>query len=100
MNQCGFYNRYLLSGELPYVVMSWWHGKGRRRQKSFIPRGALLEALTKGLCQEAKRLYARRSRKRMAALERQLDERRRAEVPNFAPSAPRVRLPGSDHGRG
>ena len=47
MNQCGFYNRYLLSGELPYVVMLWWHGKGRRRQKCFIPRGALLEVLTK-----------------------------------------------------
>jgi hypothetical protein len=75
MNQCGFYNRYLLSGELPYVVLSWWHGKGRRRQKSFIPRSALLEVLTKGLCQEARRRYARRSRKRMGNLEQQLNER-------------------------
>ena len=51
MSQCGFYNRYLLSRELPYVVMSLWHGKGQRRQKSFIQRGVLLEVLSKGLCQ-------------------------------------------------
>jgi hypothetical protein len=42
------------------------------------------------LCQEAKHLDARRSRKRMADLERQLEERRMAEVPNFARTALRV----------
>jgi hypothetical protein len=83
MSQCGFYNRYLLSGELPYVVMSWWHGKGRRRQKSFIPRGALLELLTKRLCQEARRQYVRRSRRKMADLERELELR----LPRRPPAA-------------
>src|SRR6516165_2516858 len=45
MNRCGFYNRYLLSGRLPYVVRSWWHA-GKRRRKSLVLRTALLEMLT------------------------------------------------------
>jgi hypothetical protein len=48
MNQTSFYNRYLLSGELPYIVKVWWHGR-RRRQKCLVLRGALMEVLTKDI---------------------------------------------------
>ena len=74
MNQVSFYNCFLLSGELPYVVKRWWHGR-RRRQKCFVLRAALMEVLTRELCQEAKRHYVRRSRRRMADLERELGQR-------------------------
>src|SRR6516165_1654104 len=84
MNRSGFYNRYLLSGRLPYVVKSWWHG-GKRRRKSLVLRSALLEMLTKEICHAAKLQYVRRGRTTMAALERQLEERRKVEIPNFAP---------------
>jgi hypothetical protein len=79
INQVSFYNRYLLSRRLPYIVKVWWHGR-RRRSKCFILRSALMEVLTKELCQEAKRQYVRRGRRRMADLERELDERRRAPM--------------------
>ena len=79
MNRSGFYNRYLLSGRLPYVVRSWWHG-GKRRRKSLVLRSALFETLTEEICRDAKLQYARRQRTTMAALERKLEERRKAEA--------------------
>ena len=84
LSRGGFYNRYLLSGRLPYVVKSWWHG-GKRRRKSLVLRSALLEMLTKEICHAAKLQYVRRGRTTMAALEQQLEERRKVEIPNFAP---------------
>ena len=92
MNQTSFYNRYLLSGELPYVVKVWWHGN-HRRQKCLVLRGALMEVLTKDICQQARRQYVRRHRTTMAALERQLEEGRKAQANG------RNRSPGSDHSR-
>jgi hypothetical protein len=89
MNRSGFYNRYLLSGRLPYVVKSWWHA-GKRRRKSLVLRSALLEMLTEEICRDAKLQYVRRHRTTMAALERQLEERRKAEANG------RNRSPGSD----
>jgi hypothetical protein len=41
LSQRNFYNRHLLSGNLTYVVKTWFHGR-RRRRKSFVPRAALL----------------------------------------------------------
>ena len=90
MNQTSFYNRYLLSGRLPYIVSVWWHGR-HRRQKCLVLRGALMEVLTRDLRDAAKRRYVRRSRRRMADLERQLGERRKFEANG------RSRSPGSDH---
>ena len=80
INQTSFYNNYLASGRLPYVVKRWRHGKGRPRRKSFVLRSALIEVLTKDLYQQARRQYVRRSRRRMAGLERELEERRKAEA--------------------
>src|SRR6516225_5629526 len=64
LSRGGFYNRYLLSGRLPYVVKSWWHG-GKRRRKSLVLRSALLEMLTKEICHAAKLQYVRRGRTTM-----------------------------------
>jgi len=50
------------------------------RQKCLVLRGALMEALTKDICQQARRQYVRRGRRRMADLERQLEVRRKAEA--------------------
>ena len=86
INQTSFYNRYLPSGELLYIVKVWWHAR-RRRQKCLVLRSALMEVLTKDLYQQAKHQYVRRSRRGMADLERELDERRKAL---------RHRRPGSD----
>ena len=80
LSRRNFYKRYLMSERLPYEVQTWFHGRKMRR-KSFIPRSALLEALTKDLCSAAKRQYVRRSRGTMADLEWELDERRKAEAP-------------------
>jgi hypothetical protein len=85
INQASFYNRYLLSGRLPYVVKKWRHGKDRPRRKSFVLRSALMEVLTRELCQEARRQYVRRSRRSMADLERELDEWRKAGAPLLRP---------------
>lgn len=53
------------------MVKRWWHGR-QRRSKCFVLRGALMEVLNRETCQEAKRQYVRRSRRKMAHLERQL----------------------------
>jgi hypothetical protein len=61
-----------MSGRLPYFVKTWFHGHKMRR-KSLMPRGAVVELLTRELCLKAKRQYVRRSRTRMADLERELE---------------------------
>jgi hypothetical protein len=50
LSRRNFYFRYLLSGRVPYVVKTWFHGRKMRR-KSFVPRAALLELLARELCQ-------------------------------------------------
>ena len=81
LSQLNFYHRYLLSGRLPYEVKNWWHGH-RRRRKSFIPRAALLELLTREMLEAARFQYLKRNRKQaishrtmVADLERELDLR-------------------------
>ena len=83
MNQTSFSNRYPLSDEPLYNVKTWWHGR-RRRQNCFVLRGALMEVMTRELCQQAMRQYLRRCRPQMADLERELNERHRAETPGYA----------------
>ena len=53
LSQRNFYNRYLLSGRLSYVVETWFHGR-RRRQKAFVQRAALLELLSRELLEAAR----------------------------------------------
>jgi hypothetical protein len=73
-----FYDRYLASGRLPYVVKTWFHGRKMRR-KSFVQRSALLELLARELCEAAKLHMSRRGRPAIprkatvADLERLLD---------------------------
>jgi hypothetical protein len=82
LSRRNFYFRYLLSGRVPYVVKTWFHGRKMRR-KSFVPRAALLELLARELCQAARlQLLRRRTcqaipRKATAAdLEQLLDQQR------------------------
>jgi hypothetical protein len=73
-NQTSFHNRYLISGELPFIVKVWWHGRWRRR-KCFVQRatGALMEVLSNEFCQNAMRQYLPLSRMRIADPERRLE---------------------------
>ena len=81
LTQMAFYCRYLYSGRLPYVVKTWFHGRKMRR-KSFVPRAALLELLTREMLEAARFQYLKRNRRRIishrttvANLERELELR-------------------------
>ena len=79
LSQRNFYDRYLQTGRLPYVVRTWFNGR-KRRQKSFVQRNALLELLARELGGAARRHMARRGqrvaisrRAKVADMERLLD---------------------------
>jgi len=68
---------------LLYFVKTWFHGRKMSR-KFLMPRGAVVELLTRELCINAKGQYVRRRRIRIAELERELEERCRFLGPPFA----------------